>query len=64
MASPEFQVIVESVAQMRDFPARIAQQQQTAMEAMLNSERSRPAAQVQGINEKYLRLAFQLKSAT
>ena len=37
--------------QMRDFTAAVIQQQQTAIQAMLNSERGRPAAQ--GVNEKY-----------
>ena len=73
MASPEVQAIMELVAQMRDLTAGIAQQQQ----AMLNSERGRPAAQAQGINEKYYKRvesfsgeqvwrdwAFQFKSAT
>ena len=50
MASPELQALM---AQMREFFAAMMQQQQTAMEAMLNNERGRPAAQAQGINEKY-----------
>ena len=66
-----------SGAQVRDLTAGIAQQQQTAMEAMLNNERSSPAAQAQGINEKYYKRvesftgeqawrdwSFQFKSAT
>ena len=53
MASPEVQAIMELVAKMRDLTAGIAQQQQTALEAMLRSERGRPAAQAQGINETY-----------
>ena len=77
MAWPKVQAIMELVAQMRDLTAGIAQQQQTALEAMLNSERGRPAAQAQGINEKYYNRvesfggeqvwrdwAFQFKSAT
>ena len=40
-------------AQTRDLVAKMFQQQQTVMEAVLNSERSRPAAWAQGINEKY-----------
>ena len=71
--SPEVQAIMELVAQMRDLTAEIAQQQQ----AILNSERGRPAAQAQGINEKYYKRvesfsgeqvwrdwALQFKSAT
>ena len=50
MASPELQALM---AQMRDFFAAMMQQQQTAIEAMMNNERGRPAAQAQGINEKY-----------
>ena len=38
MASPEFQAIMQLVAQVRDLTAGIAQQQQTAMEAMLNND--------------------------
>ena len=77
LASPEVQAIMELVAQMRDLTTGIAQQQQTAMEAMLNIERGRPAVQAQGINEKYYKRvesfngeqawrdwAFQFKSAT
>ena len=75
--SPEVQAIMELVAQVRDLTAGIAQQQQTAMEVMLNSERGRPAAQAQGITEKYYKRvesfngepvwrdwSFQFKSAT
>ena len=43
MVSPELQALM---AQMRDFFAAMMQQQQTAIEAMMNNER-------QGINEKY-----------
>ena len=50
--SPE-SIVELHTAQMRDFIARMIQQKQTAMEAMLNSERGRPAAQAQGVNEKY-----------
>ena len=70
MASPELQAFMDfHAAQMRDFFA--------AMEAMLNNERCRPAAQAQGINEKYYKRvesftgeqgwrdwSFQFKSAT
>ena len=65
------------MAQMRDFLAAMMQQQQTAIEAMMNNERGRPAAQAQGINEKYYKRlesftgeqawrdwSFQFKSAT
>ena len=65
------------MAQMRDFLAAMMQQQQTAIEAMMNNERGRPAAQAQGINEKYCKRvesftgeqawrdwSFQFKSAT
>ena len=75
--SPEVQAIMELVAQVRDLTAGIAQQKQTAMEVMLNSERGRPAAQAQGITEKYYKRveslngeqvwrdwSFQFKSAT
>ena len=71
MASPELQALM---AQMRDFLAAMVQQQQTVMEAM---ERGRPAAQAQGINERYYKIvesfigeqawrdwSFQFKSAT
>ena len=64
---------MEFVAQM----AGMTQQQHAAMEAMLNSERSRPAAQALGIDEKYYKIlesfngeqawrdwASQFKSAT
>ena len=75
MASPELQALM---AQMRDFLAAMMQQQQTAIEAMMNNERKgRPAAQAQGINEKYYKRvesftgeqawrdwSFQFKSAT
>ena len=77
MMSPEVQAIMELVSQVRDLTAEIAQQQQTAMEVMLNSERGRPAAQALGVNEKYYKRvesfngeqvwrdwAFQFKSAT
>jgi len=78
MASPEFQAVMEVFAQqMRDFTAGVIQQQQTAIEAMLNSERGRPVAQAQGVDEKYYKRvesfsgeqawrdwAFQFKSAT
>ena len=38
MASPEFQAVMEVFAQqMRDFTAGVIQQQQAAIEAMLNS---------------------------
>ena len=60
-----------------DFLAAMMQQQQTAIEAMMNNERGRPAAQAQGINEKYYKRvesftgqqswrdwSFQFKSAT
>ena len=56
MASPEFQAIMEFVAQVRDLTAAMTQQQQTMVEAMLNNERGGPAAQAQGINEKYYKL--------
>ena len=62
---------------MRNFTARVIRQQQTAIEAKLNSERGKPAAQAQGVNEKYYKSeeifsgkqawrdwAFLLKSAT
>ena len=74
MASPELQAFM---AQMRDFLAAMMQQQQTAIEAMMNNERGRPAAQAQGINETYYKRvesftgeqpwrdwSFQFKSAT
>ena len=74
MVSPELQALM---AQMCDFFAAMIQQQQTAMEAMLNNERGRSAAQAQGINEKYCKRAesfngeqawrgwsFQFKSTT
>ena len=77
MASPEFQAIMELVAQVRDLTAGIAQQQQIAMEAMLSIEPGRAAAQAQGVNEKYYKRvesntgeqawrdwSFQLKQAT
>ena len=62
---------------MRDLVAKMFQQQQTVMEAILNSEQGRPVAQAQGTNEKYYKRvesfngeqawrdwAFQFKSAT
>ena len=74
VASPELQALM---AQMRDFLAAMMQQQQTAIEAMMNNERGRPAAQAQGINEKFFKRvesstgeqawrdwSFQFKSAT
>ena len=64
MAFPELQAFMDlHAAQMRDFFAAMTQQQQTMMEAMLNNERGRPAAQAQGINEKYCkRLRASLES--
>ena len=78
MAFPELQAFMDlHAAQMRDFLAAMMQQQQTAIEAMMNNERGRPAAQAQGINEKYYKRvesftgeqawrdwSFQFKSAT
>ena len=78
MASPDWQAFMDlHAAQMRDFFAAMFQQQQTTTEAMLNNERGRPAAQAQGINEKYYKRvesfngeqawrdwAFQFKPAT
>ena len=53
MAFPELQAFMDlHAAQMRDFFAAMMQQQHTAIEAMMNNERGRPAAQAQGINEK------------
>ena len=77
-AFPELQAFMDlHAAQMRDFLAAMMQQQQTAIEAMMNNERGRPAAQAQGINEKYYKRvenftgeqawrdwSFQFKSAT
>ena len=48
-ASHELQALM---AQMHGIAAMM-QQQQTAIEAMLNNERGRLVAQAQGINEKY-----------
>ena len=48
MRSPEFQAIMELAGQM----AGMIQQQQAAMEVMLNSERGRPAAQAQGTDDR------------
>ena len=54
MAFPELQAFMDlHAAQMRDFLAATMQPQQTAIEAMMNNEQCRPAAQLQGINEKY-----------
>ena len=78
MAFPELQAYMDlHAAQMRDFFAAMTQQQQTVMEAILNNERGRPAAQAQGINERYYKIvesfigeqawrdwSFQFKSAT
>ena len=50
--SPESQAIMKVFAQMRDFTAGVIQQQQTATEAMLNSERGKPVAHAQGVNAK------------
>ena len=73
VASTELQALM---AQMRDFFAAMMQQQQTAIEAMMNIKWGRPAVQAQGINQKnYKRLesfvgeqawlwSFQFKSAT
>ena len=44
MASPALQALM---AQMRDFLAAMMQQHQTAIEAMMNNEQGRPAAQVE-----------------
>ena len=61
MAFPELQAFVDlHAAQMRDFLAAMMQQQQTAIEAMMNNERGRPAAQAQGINEKLLQESGEL----
>ena len=49
MAFPELQAFMDlHAAQMRDFLAVMMQQQQTAIEAMMNIERGRPTAQAQG----------------
>ena len=54
MASPESQAIKKVFAQqMHGFTAGVIQQQQTAKEAMLNSERGKPVAQAQGVDAKY-----------
>ena len=53
-AFPELQAFMDlHAAQVRDFLAAMMQQQQTAIETTMNNERGRPAAQAQGINEKY-----------
>ena len=76
MATPELQAIMEMLTQqMRDFAAGVIQQQQTAIQAMLNTERGKPAAQ--GVDDKFYKRvevfngeqawrdwAFQFKSAT
>ena len=58
MATPELQAIMEMFTQqMRDFAAGVIQQQQTAIQAMLNVERDRPAAlaapTTESVDEKY-----------
>ena len=55
MAFPELQGYMDvHAAQMRDIFAPMTQQQQTMMEAMLNNERGRPAAQAQGYQREVL----------
>ena len=54
MATPELQAIMEMFTQqMRDFAAGVIQQQQTAIQAMLNRPAAPAAPATQGVDEKY-----------